>query len=611
MYQQDIELDPFSTPKQTSEDESELGCSNILNSNVKDYNVKPNEKNIQNDETSSWRLDTANNYTSDLEYWRSQYGSSQERHYYFNITELVEVDNANGVVRNLTVINGQYPGPLIEANSGDTIFLHVSNQMDDNPVSFHMHGLFYRNNSFDDGASSISVCPIPPGGNYTYRVPIGTDEMGTYWYHSHWSTQYADGVFGPLVIHSPDEDKRLDFYDSDRVYVVNDYYHDNAHTYLADYLAPGNENAEPSPQGGIIDGSYSQSPGFLSQQSDPYLAALYFDPEATYRLRILNAGFFVPFKFSIDQHKFTMVEVEGTLIEPFETDYIDVSVGERYSMFITRNGTEDNYWAHARFNQFCLADDASDFSKDVMSIVSYSGAYEIPTSKETWQYDGGSPKCLDFPTSELKTLNGVVPKVANGSIKPDMAIDLDVTFFQKGYQLTRGYFNEYTWRSLSNTSTMHELLFNKEFSSNSYEYNTPTFYQDQYVLNLDERGMIVDFLVNNYDDGSHPFHLHGYKFWVLANGSGSFYREFYDKHPDRLNFKSPILRDTVSVAPFGYAVLRFVVDNPGVFPFHCHIGWHIEAGLLLQVNALQSEWSKHEYNPSWATMCGYDFSDPY
>lgn len=565
------------------------------------------------DKENSWRLDTANNYTSDLKYWRDAYHKPQERHYFFNITHIPKID-ANGAIRNLTVINDQYPGPLLEANSGDTIFLHVRNQMEDEPVSFHLHGLFYPNNTFDDGASSINTCPIPPKGNYTYKIPVGENEYGTYWYHSHWSTQYADGIYGPVILHSPKEDANLTSYDADRVYVANDYYYQNADTLLDDYLVPDNENSEPTPDAGLISGTYSQASNYLTLMDNgtAYKTATYYDPKLTYRIRVVNVGFFLPFKFSIDEHTLSLVEVEGTLIEPFETDYVDVSVGERYSFFMNRTVERDAYWAHARFNTFCLATDNPDFSSDVMAIISYNDTYSVPESKETWQYDGGSPKCLDFPQADLKTLNAQVPMNKNGSNRPDYYVELDVTFFNGAHQMTYGYFNDYTWKPMSNSSTMHELLFNENFNSSVHKTNEQTFTNNQYVLNFDTRGMIVDFLINNFDDGSHPFHLHGYKFWVLANSeSGSFYPNFYESHPERLDLTNPVLRDTVSVAPFGFAVLRVVIDNPGVFPFHCHIGWHIEAGLLLTVNALQSEWSQRNYSAMWADMCGYDFADPY
>lgn len=51
--------------------------------------------------------------------------------------------------------------------------------------------------------------PIPPGGNFTYRMPLG-DQSGFYWYHSHFKTYYNDAIRGPLLIH-PDPSLRRPF----------------------------------------------------------------------------------------------------------------------------------------------------------------------------------------------------------------------------------------------------------------------------------------------------------------------------------------------------------------------------------------------------------------
>jgi len=73
--------------------------------------------------------------------------------------------------------------------------------------------------------------------------------------------------------------------------------------------------------------------------------------------------------------------------------------------------------------------------------------------------------------------------------------------------------------------------------------------------------------------------LHGHDFWVLAMGEeddGDF-----DPDVDPINTKDPVFRDTVTVNPKSYVVLRFVVDNPGAWLLHCHIDWHLMVGLAV------------------------------
>jgi FtsP/CotA-like multicopper oxidase with cupredoxin domain len=82
-------------------------------------------------------------------------------------------------------------------------------------------------------------------------------------------------------------------------------------------------------------------------------------------------------------------------------------------------------------------------------------------------------------------------------------------------------------------------------------------------------------LIQSFDDGNHPFHLHGYKFFVLAQGHGYAPADLQDT----VDLSNPLRRDTASVEAFGWLLIRFVADNPGVWAFHCHLGWHNEAGL--------------------------------
>lgn len=571
----------------------------------------------------TWRLDTTSNYSIDLDYWLKQ-DESTERHYYFNVSTVREA-HPDGVSRTLTVINGQYPGPLVEASSGDTLVIHVENQMDDDPLTIHCHGLFMKDQAFNDGSSWINQCPIPAGGSYEYRIKIDDDQYGTYWYHSHYGTQYADGIFGPLIVHSKDEYEDLDFsYDKELVVMVNDHYHDSAYRYMSSYMGPGNENTEPVPDNGLIQGlnhfEYMEStylvPHGTANKSFAHEvghAVLNIDPNSVYRIRMVNAGFFLPFEFELDGHLLEVVEADGTLVEPLQVESLTMSVAQRYSFVLLPQDAhfkEKNYWMHAHFNQFCAKEENPNFNMDVKAIVRYNDDSDS-IEKTAWRYNGGDPLCRDFDQSKLKTLNKRVPSGHNDSHLPNLRVDIDILFMIGAYQLSRGYLNDRTYLPLQNGSTMYQLGFApggntvKDLDDNELL----TFNDNQYMINLNQRGQVVDFVLNNYDDGAHPFHLHGYKFWVLAVGdSGYFQDEYYNVEDGNkaMNFENPVLRDTVNIPGFGWAVIRFVVDNPGVWPFHCHIGWHMEAGLLLQVNALQQEYSNWNHYPrNWYSQCQY------
>lgn len=97
----------------------------------------------------------------------------------------------DGYLRDVILINGQYPGPAIEANWGDTFVITVHNNITgpEEGTSFHWHGLLQKGTQYMDGVPAVTQCPIAPGASFTYNFKA--DLYGTSWYHSHYSAQYA------------------------------------------------------------------------------------------------------------------------------------------------------------------------------------------------------------------------------------------------------------------------------------------------------------------------------------------------------------------------------------------------------------------------------------
>ncbi|MFS7937120.1 putative laccase [Helianthus anomalus] len=100
--------------------------------------------------------------------------------------------------RNSITVNGQFPGPTLEVNNGDTLVIHVTNKARYN-VTIHWHGVRQMTTAWADGPEFITQCPIRPGGSYTYRFTISGQE-GTLWWHAHSSWLRAT-VYGAIVIH--------------------------------------------------------------------------------------------------------------------------------------------------------------------------------------------------------------------------------------------------------------------------------------------------------------------------------------------------------------------------------------------------------------------------
>lgn len=96
-----------------------------------------------------------------------------------------------------------------------------------------------------------------------------------------------------------------------------------------------------------------------------------------------------------------------------------------------------------------------------------------------------------------------------------------------------------------------------------------------------EYGESVDLLLNNSDSGKHPFHLHGHKFQIIQRSTDYTSDDPSLNPPVEEGQTNPVRRDTIQVPGGTGAVLRFTADNPGAWFFHCHIEWHLEAGLAV------------------------------
>jgi FtsP/CotA-like multicopper oxidase with cupredoxin domain len=103
---------------------------------------------------------------------------------------------------------------------------------------------------------------------------------------------------------------------------------------------------------------------------------------------------------------------------------------------------------------------------------------------------------------------------------------------------------------------------------------------------LSSSSIWVDIILNNLDDGSHPFHLHGHSFYVLASSRSDVGWGSYNpsKSEGELRFDGGAVRkDTVSVPRRGFVVIRFKAGNEGVWMFHCHVLWHMGSGMAMGI----------------------------
>ncbi|KAI4739929.1 putative multicopper oxidase, type 1 [Aureobasidium sp. EXF-12298] len=525
------------------------------------------------------------------------------RQYHWTLTE-TEL-NPDGVWRPMLLINDQFPGPLIEVNEHDTIRVTVDNRMT-NASAVHWHGIYQNGTNSMDGTVGITGCPIAPNHTFTYEFKV-QGQSGSYWYHAHQGIQASDGLMGPLIIHSKDEKQLQQIqYASDRIIMLSDHYHDLSGALARKYLSPDMENAEPVPDGALINGRAIRNCDDLPHRrcdnttSNVGIPAFDLEPNRHHRLRIINVGAFAEFQFQIDEHELAVTEVDGTDVHPINYHRLNINPAQRYSVVVhTDKREKTSFRMRARMITHCFAEPNPYMADSVHGIVQYSGisepmvAHELPNTID-WDEAIGL-ECKDLNTTEL-----VPVQVVAAPTKPDAFFYLRSNFEIGAYRLSRGKFNTSTWHSDVKNPTLFRSIDGLQAKNASFDakqddgtvfvndraFNQPT------ELTIQSSGVqTIDLLISNFDDGNHPYHLHGYKFWVLAQGHGYPPRKSLDRPMDldnlsplyeSLDLANPMRRDTTSVEAFGWALIRFVADNPGAWAFHCHVSWHAEAGLLMQ-----------------------------
>ncbi|OAA68799.1 multicopper oxidase [Niveomyces insectorum RCEF 264] len=496
---------------------------------------------------------------------------------------------ANTVIYNLTVgwvhsnpdnqyrrptigVNGAWPPPTIRVDVGDRLVVHLHNALGNQSTSLHFHGLFLENATHMDGAVQVSQCALPPNRTMTYNFTV--NQPGTYWYHSHVSAQYPDGLRAPLIVHDPHAPFE---YDEERVLTLSDWYHDPMPDLVRGFLTKGNPTgAEPVPRAALLNDTQNLTVPVV--------------PGRTYLLRLVNVGAFAGQYLWFEGHNVTVVEVDGVYTRPQPAAMLYLTAAQRYSVLLTAltgaAATTRNYAFVASMDASMFDTVPPDLNYNATGWLVYDDSQPkgAPALLAGGAGDDGGYAPLDDAT--------LVPHDALPLLgDPDVTVTLDVVMANRADGANYAFFNNVTYRA-PRVPTLYTVLSSPAaLAADRRIYGTYT-----QTTVLPRRGQIVQLVVNNRDAGRHPFHLHGHNFQIAyrsATDGGT-----YSNHDDgdgsdggdpssngttttTLPFAAtPIRRDSLLVYPNGFVVLRFRADNPGVWLFHCHIEWHLSSGLV-------------------------------
>jgi len=542
------------------------------------------------------------------------------------------VDGRNG---HAITMNGTIPGPLIRLKEGQNVRIAVRNELDED-TSIHWHGVILPFQM--DGVPGISFPGIPARSTFVYEFPIV--QSGTYWYHSHSGLQEQIGHYGPLIFDPAEPDPVQ--YDREHVLVLSDWSFMHPHTIftrlkqeggffnrqkltLMDRLKGRNPltpeeqemfarmRMDPTDISDVTEAAYT----FLVNGHSPRenWTGL-FRPGERVRLRIINAATQTTFNFRIPGLPMTVVQADGVNVQPVVVDEFQIGNAETYDVIvrpgdraysivtetIDRSGMGVATLAPRpgmraavpplrerpvlRMADMGMGHGSSGQSMGGMdhSAMGHGPAEQAPMSGMDHSAMGhGTPGQASAATGPAQP---PMPAMDHGSMnmrdksKVNFPVGVGVDMIapmpadridHPGIGLDNVGHRVLTYKDLvalqpyedTRTPTRRidiHLTGNMERFMWSMDGQQLSERPEPYRFARNER---VRMRLINDTMMTHPMHIHGH-FWQVVNGHGS---------------HQP-LKHTIRVLPGSFIDLDMTADNPGDWAFHCHLLYHMHAGMM-------------------------------
>ncbi|KAF7197967.1 Laccase abr2 [Pseudocercospora fuligena] len=114
------------------------------------------------------------------------------------------IDAIGAGAREVILVNGSFPGPTLRVSIGTEVNFLVRNYLQED-TTIHFHGIGQRKTPWADGVPGLTQRQIRPGASFMYRWTA--EEAGVYFYHGHSKGQLMDGLYGSIVVDSPNADR--------------------------------------------------------------------------------------------------------------------------------------------------------------------------------------------------------------------------------------------------------------------------------------------------------------------------------------------------------------------------------------------------------------------
>jgi CopA family copper-resistance protein len=529
----------------------------------------------------------------------------------YNLTMTDTIVNFSGKEKRAIAVNGQIPMPTLTFTEGDIAEIIVHNKLKES-TSLHWHGLFLPNK--EDGVPYLTQMPIEPNEIFTYRFPI--IQSGTHWYHSHSGLQEQIGMYGSLVLLKKKDDPtfRKGIDDLPAVPIIlsewTDIKPENVHRMLH------NANDWSAIKKGTVQ-SYSEAikaGHFKTKLGNEWKRMLAMDVSDVYydqflingknesqlsqfkagdkvRLRISNGGASSYFWLTYAGGKITVVANDGNDVEPVEVDRLIIGVSETYDVVVTIPNEDTAY-------EFLATPE--DRTKSA-SIYLGTGKIQLKSRMPKLKYfegmkmmndmmnmDGSmddmgmemSLQQMDMNTVMYPEITGM-PEMKMPEMKmnekpmdenmkmDDMKMDNNMNHSnhtmsasQDLVTLNYGMLKAPEPTTLPKDAPVRELRFELTGNMNRYVWSMDNKVLSETDKILIKKGENVRITLYNGSMMRHPMHLHGHDFRVL-NGQGEF---------------AP-LKNVLDIMPMETDTIEFLANTEGDWFFHCHILYHMMAGM--------------------------------
>ncbi|KTF67669.1 copper resistance system multicopper oxidase [Sphingomonas sp. HT-1] len=515
----------------------------------------------------------------------------------------------DGRTMRAVAVNGTVPAPLIRLREGQKVRLHVINELGEES-SIHWHGLLLPFHM--DGVPGVSFPGIAPRSSFTYEFPIV--QAGTYWYHSHSGFQEQEGLYGPIVIDPAGADPVLS--DREHVIVLSDHSPLSGQAIFAKLKQqPGYFNQQRQALDGLLAGK-DQATGdrraWGAMRMDPtdiadvtgstyrYLVngqgpqdnwTALFRPGERVRLRIINASAMTTFNLRIPGLPMTVVQADGLNVRPVEVDEFQFGPAETYDVVVTPGEDRAYTLVGESIDRSGMARATLAPRAGMTAAVPPLRRRPVATMKDMGMggMDHGAMSAMDHGTMNHGAMPGMTrgnadsggmdhsmrdfsnaPGVKKGpGVQTISPMPVDRTG-EPGQGLGDVGHRVLTYRDLialdpnpdvrapSRQLEIH-LTGNMERYMWAFDGEKLSEVTAPIAFRAGERVRVT--LVNDTMMG-HPIHLHGH-FFELVTGHGA--------HSPR--------KHTVLVQPGG-KVSWDVTANEGDWAFHCHMLYHMAAGMM-------------------------------